>query len=89
MLSLIFAGMENMEILLLTPIIQINKRGTVKNLVYHCKIKRSLMVLVLGEPWADVTKSYPGSGTTWEDCDKYARCGNFGELKRLKLSILT
>ncbi|MGV2470446.1 glycosyl hydrolase family 18 protein, partial [Bacillus subtilis] len=40
--------------------------------------------LVLGEPWADVTKSYPGSGTTWEDCDKYARCGNFGELKRLK-----
>ena len=29
-------------------------------------------------------KSYPGSGTTWEDCDKYARCGNFGELKRLK-----
>ncbi len=34
--------------------------------------------LVLGEPWADVTKSYPGSGTTWEDCDKYARCGNFG-----------
>ena len=23
--------------------------------------------LVLGEPWADVTKSYPGSGTTWED----------------------
>ena len=45
MLSLIFAGMENMETLLLTPIIQINKRGTVKNLVYHCKIKRSLMVL--------------------------------------------
>ena len=40
--------------------------------------------LVLGEPWADVTKSYPGSGTNWEDCDKYARCGNFGELKRLK-----
>lgn len=40
--------------------------------------------LVLGEPWADVTKSYPGSGTTWEDCDKYARCGNFGELKQLK-----
>jgi chitinase len=40
--------------------------------------------LVLGEPWADVNKSFPGSGTTWEDCDKYARCGNFGELKRLK-----
>lgn len=40
--------------------------------------------LVLGEPWADVQKSYPGSGTTWEDCDKYARCGNFGELKKLK-----
>ena len=84
MLSRIFVGMENMETLLLILIIQINKRGTVKNLVYHCKIKRFLMVLVLGEPWADVTKSYPGSGTTWEDCDKYARCGNFGELKRLK-----
>ncbi|KEK24361.1 glycosyl hydrolase family 18 protein [Bacillus gaemokensis] len=40
--------------------------------------------LVLGEPWADVNKSFPGSGSTWEDCDKYARCGNFGELKRLK-----
>lgn len=45
MLSRIFVGMENMETLLLILIIQINKRGTVKNLVYHCKIKRFLMVL--------------------------------------------
>ena len=37
MLSRIFVGMENMETLLLILIIQINKRGTVKNLVYHCK----------------------------------------------------
>lgn len=45
MLSRIFVGTENMETLLLILIIQINKRGTVKNLVYHCKIKRFLMVL--------------------------------------------
>lgn len=84
MLSLIFAGMENMETLLLTPIIQINKRGTVKSLVYHCKIKRFLMVLSYSVNHGLMSQNLIRSGTTWEDCDKYARCGNFGELKRLK-----
>ncbi len=85
MLSRIFVGMENMETLLLILIIQINKRGTVKESGVPLQNKEVPNgTLVLGEPWADVTKSYPGSGTTWEDCDKYARCGNFGELKRLK-----
>ncbi|UHA76170.1 fibronectin type III domain-containing protein [Paenibacillus sp. 481] len=37
--------------------------------------------IVVGEPWADVTKSYPGD--TWSDCEA-GKCGNIGELKRLK-----
>ncbi len=37
--------------------------------------------IVLGEPWADVNKTFPGD--TWEDSEN-ARAGNFGQLKRLK-----
>ncbi|UOY92548.1 glycosyl hydrolase family 18 protein [Ectobacillus sp. JY-23] len=37
--------------------------------------------IVLGEPWADVSKSY--AGKTWAECEQ-AKCGNFGKLLDLK-----
>nr|WP_088042647.1 glycosyl hydrolase family 18 protein [Bacillus sp. EAC] len=38
--------------------------------------------IVLGEPWADVSKSYPGK--IWSDCEQ-AKCGNIGKLNDLKV----
>nr|AAB58579.1 chitinase [Bacillus thuringiensis serovar pakistani] len=62
---------------------QINKLDC-KDLVYHCKIKVPNGTLVLGENHGLMLPNrILAQGTTWEDCDKYAR-GNFGELKRLK-----